>query len=194
MARYVKTQWNTTTVFNPTNMNHIEQGIYDADLRDGGTIGGSLNIINKGTSSTVGNSTLILGNNIAEGSADNSRGRIGIFSNNTRYTWFYASDDQTANRTIYLPDKNGTIALTSDIPYYVDVTVTTDSNGYANLSSNAPVSKTISAEVMSPRRQSCDLWINEVEDANYRVYVYSRGSGAPATASTECVVRVWRLP
>ena len=117
MARYSKTIWNTSTYYNPTNMNHIEQGIYDADLREGGTIGGSLNIVNKGTSSTVGNSTLVLGNNIAEGSADNSRGRIGIFSNNTRYAYLYASDDMSANRNIYLPDKAGTIALTSDIEW-----------------------------------------------------------------------------
>ena len=38
MARYVKTQWNTTTVFNPTNMNHIEQGIENTNTIMGGSI------------------------------------------------------------------------------------------------------------------------------------------------------------
>jgi len=30
MAAYTKQTWDTTSVFNPTRMNHIEQGIYDA--------------------------------------------------------------------------------------------------------------------------------------------------------------------
>ena len=30
MAAYTKQTWDTTSIFNPTRMNHIEQGIYDA--------------------------------------------------------------------------------------------------------------------------------------------------------------------
>ena len=42
--RYSMQIWNTTSIFNPTRMNHIEQGIYDADLREGGTISGNLTV------------------------------------------------------------------------------------------------------------------------------------------------------
>ena len=81
MARYSKTIWNTSTYYNPTNMNHIEQGIYDADLREGGTITGDLVVDEKdGTTSAGGNSFVIIGNNIATGNAGNSRGRLRLFS------------------------------------------------------------------------------------------------------------------
>jgi len=30
MAAYTKQTWDTTSIFNPSRMNHIEQGIYDA--------------------------------------------------------------------------------------------------------------------------------------------------------------------
>ena len=35
MARYSKTLWDTNTVYNPTNMNHIEDGIESASTAEG---------------------------------------------------------------------------------------------------------------------------------------------------------------
>ena len=73
---------------------------------------------------------------------------------------------------------------------YTDYTVTTDTNGYANLP-NADMN-TLNAMVMSPQRCGCDLWLNSVGATNYRVYVYSRGAYDAKIAETECVIRVWK--
>ena len=106
---YSKQTWDTNSVFNPTRMNHMEDGIYDAEAN------------------------------------------------------------------------------------YVDVTVTTNANGYASLgSTNGAVSKVISAMVISPRRCSCELWLNEVGDTYYRIFVSARGETRTAQASTECIIRVWK--
>lgn len=76
---------------------------------------------------------------------------------------------------------------------YVDLTVTTDANGYASLgSTNGAVDKVISAMVISPRRCTCELWLNEVGDTYYRIFVGARGETRTAQASTECIIRVWK--
>ena len=76
---------------------------------------------------------------------------------------------------------------------YVDVTVTTDANGYASLgATNGAVDKVINATVISPRRCACELWLNEVGDTYYRAFVYARGETRTAQASAECIIRVWK--
>lgn len=113
MARYSKQTWDTTSIFNPTRMNHIEQGIYDADLREGGTIGGSLNINVPSPSTERGTSKITLGNNIPRGTVGNSKGSVALYSDE-QYVSILTPHTYTADRIIYLPDKAGTIALTSD--------------------------------------------------------------------------------
>ena len=115
MARYVKTQWNTTTVFNPTNMNHIEQGIYDADLREGGTIGGDLLVNRPSTTTTYQDAYVTIGNNIAEGTVGNSRGILRIYDRNQNCVMMYPDNVLTATRYLNFPNNSGTLALTSDL-------------------------------------------------------------------------------
>ena len=64
--------------------------------------------------SSNGVSILTLGNNKASSSSGWKRGRL-KFQNVSYYTELGASKP-SANRTVLLPDKTGTIALTSDIP------------------------------------------------------------------------------
>ena len=40
MAAYTKQTWDTTSIFNPTRMNHMEDGIYDASLNTVKTLQG----------------------------------------------------------------------------------------------------------------------------------------------------------
>ena len=116
MARYSKTLWDTLTVYNPTNMNHIEQGIYDADLREGGSIGGNITIdCQNGTTSSVGQSRMILGNNTPSGTTGNSRGLLRVFSTNDKFADIVVKDNYSANRTIIFPNNDGTLALLSDL-------------------------------------------------------------------------------
>ena len=68
---------------------------------------------NTGTSSAVSNITL--GNGTADGTAGSTYGRVRIYGKGAYRTDLQAPDS-TANRTITLPNKGGTVALTSDIP------------------------------------------------------------------------------
>ena len=68
-----------------------------------------------GTTAIVGSSFLTLGNNKAEGVDKNSKGFLKIFGKGI-YRAHLMATNMTGNRDIELPDKNGTIALTSDLP------------------------------------------------------------------------------
>lgn len=67
-----------------------------------------------GTTSAVGKAQLVLGNSTASGTANNKQGSLVVYGSTS-----YAHTIQgapTAGRTLTLPDKTGTFALTSDIP------------------------------------------------------------------------------
>ena len=67
-----------------------------------------------GTTSAVGKAQLVLGNATASGTVNNKQGSIVVYGSTA-----YAHTIQgvpTAARTLTLPDKTGTFALTSDIP------------------------------------------------------------------------------
>lgn len=71
-----------------------------------------------GTTSTPGMVTLTLGNSTASGTAGNKLGNITLYGSGSRYVSLRANVTATSgnNFTIYLPNKDGTVALTSDIP------------------------------------------------------------------------------
>ncbi len=66
-------------------------------------------------SSATGQSILTLGNNISSGNDENRQGIINLYGSTTSYVTLNPGAP-TAARTITLPDKTGTVALTSDIP------------------------------------------------------------------------------
>lgn len=68
-----------------------------------------------GTTSTVGTAKITLGNNTASGTANNKQGQITLYGSTT-YATTIDPGSPTDSRTITLPDKTGTVALTSDIP------------------------------------------------------------------------------
>ena len=61
-----------------------------------------------GTDSVVGTSTLWVGNGAAEGTEGNSKGQVVIYGNGTNYVNVQATN-ATANRTVELPNENGTL-------------------------------------------------------------------------------------
>ena len=113
MARYVKTNWNTNSYVNPTLMNHIEQGIYDADLREGGTIEGNLNIKPSNTFGVI---------SLGKGSNSSEYGIVQMFDDASHWLNLLPSH-QTDNRNILFPDKSGTVALKSDLLYPANTTI-----------------------------------------------------------------------
>lgn len=68
-----------------------------------------------GTTSAVGTAKITLGNSTASGTANNKKGQITLYGS-TAYATTIDPGSPTAARTITLPDKAGTVALTSDIP------------------------------------------------------------------------------
>ena len=85
-----------------------------ASVRQYDTTGLSYQFSN-GTTTSTGNAELILGNNTAQGTAGNKEGRIKMFSPSSGSVELYSSTTTYA-RKIKFPDKDGTVALTSDIP------------------------------------------------------------------------------
>jgi hypothetical protein len=66
-----------------------------------------------GTSSAVGYANLALGNNIASGTAENRHGTLKLYADTAYYVNLKATSNTTSSHNIYLPDADGTIALTT---------------------------------------------------------------------------------
>lgn len=66
-----------------------------------------------GTTSTSGTGDIWLGTNLAEGTAGNAKGRVILYNSGSRYAVIQDNDSATANRTLTLPAKAGTIPVVS---------------------------------------------------------------------------------
>ena len=93
------------------------KGIADGKVsKSGDTIKGNLNVDRQnGTTSTVGYGLINVGNNIPSGTEKNTQGLIDVFGT-TQYRSRIKAGALTGYREVELPDKSGTLALTSDIP------------------------------------------------------------------------------
>lgn len=93
---------------------NVSDVIGDKVNKAGDTMSGVLTIdAANGTTSAVGTSRLNIGNTTPSGTAGNSTGFLFLYGNGNRYARLSASG-VTSNRNIELPDKAGTVALTSD--------------------------------------------------------------------------------
>lgn len=72
-----------------------------------------------GTTDTDGIGRLLLGNNIASGTAGNALGQIYMYGTNTGYTSLTPNNNTTKNIDIKLPSTAGTLALTSNLSDYL---------------------------------------------------------------------------
>lgn len=94
----------------PANVSDV---MGDKVNKAGDTMSGVLTIdAANGTTSAVGTSRLNIGNTTPSGTAGNSTGYLFLYGNSNRYARLSASG-VTSNRNIELPDKAGTVALTS---------------------------------------------------------------------------------
>ena len=165
----------------------------------GGTFSGDVGVVKSNQTTSSVDSYMILGNNKGSGTAGCARGVLQIFAASKYRTNIYNRTTLTDNRSLYIPNKTGTLAVIEDLPTYTDVTVNTDSNGFANIVSDAVPEKTISAFVLFPARASCELWLNYIQEnenyeGGYRAYVYTRGPSKKAVASQSVTIRLWKMP
>lgn len=70
----------------------------------------------EGTTNATGTAELGLGNSVSAGIAGNKVGAIYMYGTGKGYTYLRTNNTSDNNYTAYLPNKNGTIALTTDIP------------------------------------------------------------------------------
>lgn len=84
----------------------------------GGTFEGDVTVEEKNTGTTNVDSYLTLGNAKATGTLGCTRGVLEIYGGSAYRTRIFhtSSSRPTTNRIIYLPDKDGTFAITDDIP------------------------------------------------------------------------------
>lgn len=73
------------------------------------------------TSTTSSSSDVFIGNNKADGTAGSSYGVLLLYGTGNTYTALSAKNS-TVHRNISLPNKSGTLALTSDIPTITKIT------------------------------------------------------------------------
>ena len=113
-------------------------------------VSGNLTLAYPGTTSAEGFSELRLGNNIPGGTDGNSHGVILMYGRTDKRIAISA-DRPTADRSVTLPDKDGLIALTDDIPTVNNATLTIQKNGTtvktftANASSDVTCNITMTA-------------------------------------------------
>ena len=105
--------------------------------KSGDTMSGNLTVDRRnGTTLATAWSAVVLGNNKPSGTDKNSFGVVRLYGENQAFTDIYAPDTTSQNRDITFPNKNGTVALTSDIPTqnkiasYVSLSSTSSSNKY----------------------------------------------------------------
>lgn len=72
-----------------------------------------------GTTSEVGQAYIMIGNSKASGTANNAKGFVVIYGDQTYYSQIVPANGLTANRTITLPNASGTVALTSNLSSYL---------------------------------------------------------------------------
>ena len=101
-------------------------------LRDSDGIKG---IIQNGTTSAVGSGTLAVGNNKRQGTANNKRGRLRVYGVEDACSDLYSRAQRTV-RNLYLPDKDGNIAIEGEILFTsgstnpTTITLSADSTNY----------------------------------------------------------------
>lgn len=125
-----KQKLNLMPVFYPSsrvtyNNGNVSDALDEKVSKSGDTMTGTLNIkvsgqvpltLDRSHSSTTSQRVAFdVGNNIPEGTVGSTYGDIALFGKKAYYTTLGAQNS-TANRTIGFPDKDGTVALTSDVP------------------------------------------------------------------------------
>ena len=107
----------------------VQTAIDNKVSKSGDTMTGNLIVDRQdGTESNLGQSTIVAGNTIPQGTVNNSQGRIFLCAANDKYSTIQTLQNLSANNTIFVPDKTGTICLlesltTGMLSQSIDVTV-----------------------------------------------------------------------
>lgn len=144
----------------------------------GGTFTGHIYVDKPSRGTWQGYSSIVLGNDKAVGTDENSRGQVMIYGTGTNFATLNA--DPTADRTISLPDASGTIALVETSFYGKEIPANQNLNNYTTEGQYYSASSTVSASIsncpinymgfcMSVYKYNSGLIVQEIEvgDALY---------------------------
>lgn len=149
----------------------------------------------EGTTSAYGRAQLQLGNSTATGTAGNKRGELRIYSEKSGCTRVHAIAAQTNDRTIYLPDQNGTIQLKPTVLYdnssgtYGTVTLSSSSANFNYLEIYYQLNDRTYAynctKVHAPNGKSVNLDVTWFSGTTYGVYVHTKTVKISGTSITK---------
>jgi len=134
----------------------------------GGTFEGDVTIDKAdGTTSTIGQSKLILGNSTGSGTDENSKGVVRLYSRGSKYVDICAPDESAIsdNYELNVPNKSGTLAVTTDIPAAQVNSDWNASSGVAEIL-NKPTSMTPSSHTHGNIQNGGTLQTNDITIAN----------------------------
>lgn len=151
------------------NNGNVSDALDDKVSKSGDTMSGTLAIngvqdalvadSQNGTNGAVGWTFVKVGNNKASNVDKNSAGILRLYGKTDKFVDFFDNAGFSANRNIYIPDKNGTLALTSDIP---DVSVKVNKSG-DRMSGDLTISKTNTSTTST---DSALVLGNDISDGN----------------------------
>lgn len=140
-----------------------------------------------GTTEVMGTAILLLGNAIKEGEEGNRRGTFRVYGNDEFFCQIYDAGNLTGNRNLYVPDKSGAIALTSDcmVSETIYAASFSNSNGYVDVSvSEGYKTRTLQLTPITTAGTTAYLMQMAIEELNasagtFRIRGISTDSGKP---------------
>ena len=144
--------------------------------KSGDTMSGNLTVDRAdGTTETVGQSWLLLGNNSTEGTQSNSKGILSLFGKGA-YRAQLKATNVTANRDFELPNKSGTLAL-------LETAVNKTAGSFnGNSSVNYTFATTGIAYLLVSTWNAAAMWIIKAEASNTFIFeVYNSDNNFSCT-------------
>lgn len=182
--------WQKTTD-EKVKMEKINPSTYTAYYIPFGSIGTSTQSVNdgmrygtvEGTTTSNGYGCIFLGNDISSETEGNKYGALKMYDTLANLGTLKTEDELSGNRTWSLPDKSGTIALTSDIPDIPDIPTIPNSFGKVVVGSTTISADSISDSLTLVAGDNVTLTPDATNDKITISASYSTMKGATSSAA-----------
>lgn len=136
-----------------------------------------------GTAEAEGVAGICLGNSTPTGTAGNATGRVQIYSDTAYQSILKSASGLTANKTIYLPDQNGTLATTDEAKLVTQTATTSSAYRPVVMGYNSSSSTSVSAStVTNSTYTSSKMYANPSNGYLYGGNFYSSANGLYLTS------------
>ena len=138
----------------------------------------------KGTTSSIGEATITLGNSTASGTASNEEGIVNLYSSGTKKHTIKGSSITSADVTHTLPAKSGTV-LNTGTTSYTQTVASTDTNAYEIGKIKINDSETTIYGVNESNTDTKVTQTTTTDDAFYRILLSNSDSDATETSGAK---------